>query len=123
MYPAPPVTSRRIGACQDRGMLAAAAIAGCMVFPASNPWNQRVDGDLIRPGSDAMVRAIGLDAPVPPDFGTRYGIPFQVVPKAAKKTRVRFQYADESDKGPYPIPSRPKIEGGSDRHLLLVQKG
>src|SRR3954471_11675074 len=104
-------------------VLAAAAIAGCMVFPASNPWNQRVDGEPTRPGSDAMVRAIGLDDPVHPDFGTKYGIPFQVVPKAAKKTRVRFQYADESDKGPYPIPSRPKIEGGSDRHLLLVQKG
>src|SRR3954464_3827809 len=94
-----------------------------MVFPASNPWNQRVDGDLIRPGSDAMVRAIGLDDPVHPDFGTKYGIPFQVVSKAAKKTRVRFQYADESDKGPYPIPAHPRIEGGGDRHMLLVQRG
>jgi hypothetical protein len=104
-------------------MLAAAAIAGCMVFPASSPWNQRVDGDPPRPGSDAMVRAVGLGDPVHPDFGSGgIGIPFQVVAKNAKRTRVSFQYAGESDKGPYPIPARPKIEGGGDRHMLLVQR-
>ena len=27
------------------------------------------------------------------------------------------------DKGPYPIPAKPKIEGGGDRHMLLVQRG
>src|SRR3954469_7563510 len=109
--------------------LAAAAIAGCPIFPASSPWNQRVDGQPVRPGSDAMIRAIGLDGSVHPDFGSgRYaghpiGIPFQVVAKDAKRTRVRFQYADESDKGPYPIPAHPRIEGGGDRHMLLVQRG
>jgi hypothetical protein len=104
-------------------MLLAAAIAGCMVFPASNPWNQRVDGDTVRPGSDAMVRAIGTGDPVHPDFGSGgIGIPFQVVSKGAKKTRVGFEYADESDKGPYPIPAKPKLEGGSDRHMILVQR-
>src|SRR4051794_15391523 len=104
-------------------MLLAAAIAGCMVFPASNPWNQRVDGDTVRPGSDAMVRAIGTGDPVHPDFGSGgIGIPFQVVSKGAKKPRVGFEYADESDKGPYPIPAKPKLEGGSDRHMILVQR-
>ena len=105
-------------------MLAAAAIAGCMVFPASSPWNQRVDGEPTRPGSDAMVSAIGRDDPVHPDFGSGgIGIPFQIVARNAKKTRVSFQYAGESDKGPYPIPARPRIETGGDRHLLLVQRG
>jgi hypothetical protein len=109
--------------------LAAAAIAGCPIFPATSPWNQRIDGAPVRPGSDAMIRAIGLDGSVHPDFGSgRYaghpiGIPFQVVSTHAKTTRVKFQYADESDKGPYPIPAHPKLEGGSDRHLLVVQKG
>jgi hypothetical protein len=32
---------------------------------------------------------------------------------------VTFDYDDESDAGPYPIPSSPKIEGGSDAHLIL----
>ena len=109
--------------------LAAAAIAGCPVFPATSPWNQRIDGEPVRPGSDAMIRAIGLDGSVHPDFGSgRYdgnpiGIPYQVVSRHAKTRRVKFQYADESDKGPYPIPAHPKIEGGSDRHLLIVQRG
>ena len=76
-----------------------------------------------------MVRAIGLDGSVHPDFGSgRYdgnaiGIPYQVVARGAKTTRVKFDYAGESDKGPYPIPAHPKIEGGSDRHMLLVQRG
>jgi hypothetical protein len=40
---------------------------------------------------------------------------------------VIFQYADESDKGPYPIPDQPLIEGGpgatdGDRHLLLIDR-
>jgi hypothetical protein len=109
--------------------LAVAAIAGCPVFPASSPWNQRVDALPVHPRSDAMVRSIGLDDPVHPDFGSgRYegrpiGIPYQVVDRTAKTSRVRFEYADESDKGPYPIPSSPRIEGGSDRHMLLIQRG
>jgi hypothetical protein len=109
--------------------LAVAAIAGCPVFPASNPWNQRVDALPVHPRSDAIVRSIGLEETVHPDFGSgRYkgrpiGIPYQVVPRGAKRVRVRFQYAGESDRGPYPIPRRPRIEGGGDRHLLMIQRG
>jgi len=109
--------------------LAVAAIAGCPVFPADNPWNQRVDTLGVHPRSDAIVRSIGLEEMVHPDFGSgRYqgrpiGIPYQVVPRDAKRVRVRFEYADESDRGPYPIPSRPRIEGGGDRHLLMIQRG
>jgi hypothetical protein len=104
--------------------LAVAAIAGCPLFPASNPWNQRVDDAPVHPRSAAIVRSIGLDDPVHPDFGThRIGIPYQVVSRHAKRARVRFRYADESDRGPYPIPRHPRIERGSDRHLLVVQRG
>jgi hypothetical protein len=109
--------------------LAVAAIAGCPVFPASNPFNQRVDDRPVHANSDAIVRSIGLDGSVHPDFGSgRYegrpiGIPYTVVSKAQKRSKVRFEYADESDRGPYPIPATPKVEGGSDRHVLLVQKG
>ena len=109
--------------------LAVAAIAGCPIFPASNPWNQRVDGLPVHPRSDAIVRAIGIDGSIHPDFGSgRYegrpiGIPITVVKRDQKRTRVRFEYAGESDRGPYPLPSAPRFEGGSDRHVLLVQKG
>ena len=109
--------------------LAVAAIAGCPVFPADNPWNQRVDALPVHPRSDAIVRSIGLEETVHPDFGSgRYegrpiGIPYQVVARDAKRSRVRFEYADESDKGPYPIPRSPRIEGGGDRHMLMIQRG
>src|SRR5581483_3098766 len=50
------------------------------------------------------------------------GIPYNVVRAGRPRVRVRFEYADESDRGPYPIPPRPKVEGGSDHHLLIVDR-
>ena len=43
-----------------------------------------------------------------------------MVGAATPKVHVKFLYGDESDKGPYPIPAHPKIERGSDHHLLIV---
>jgi hypothetical protein len=103
-------------------------IAGCPVFPASNAWNQRVDKLPVAPNSAAIIESIGLDAPVHADFGSGLwegkpiGIPYNVVTATQAKVRVHFEYADESDKGPYPIPAHPKIEGGSDHHILIVDK-
>jgi hypothetical protein len=103
-------------------------IAGCSIFPANNPWNERVDKLPVAKNSAAMIRAIGLDAPLHPDFGSGLyegepiGIPYNVATAATPTFHVRFEYADESDKGPYPIPAHPKIEGGSDRHLLVVDR-
>ena len=103
-------------------------IAGCPVFPDSNPWNQRVDKLPVAANSATMIRSIGLDAPVHADFGSGLydgqiiGIPYNIVSGSQAKARVRFEYADESDKGPYPIPAHPKIEGGSDHHILIVDK-
>jgi hypothetical protein len=107
---------------------ASPSIGGCPVFPASNPWNQRVDKLPVAPNSAAMIGSIGLDGPVHADFGSGLwegqpiGIPYNVVSGAQPKVGVHFEYADESDKGPYPIPAHPKIEGGSDHHILIVDK-
>ena len=97
-------------------------LSACSIFPASNVWNRRVDGLPVAANSAAMIAAIGLDASLHPDFSAAggYGIPFNVVGSSTPRSRVSFQYADESDAGPYPIPAKPKIEGGSDRHLLMV---
>ena len=58
--------------------------------------------------------------------GGPIGIPFDVVPGTQAKVPVSFDYADESDPGPYPIPPSPHIEGGAgssgDRHVLVVDK-
>jgi len=70
--------------------------------------------------------------PLHPDFGAGLwagapiGIPFVVVSNQPPVS-VTFQYADESDPGPYPIPPNAPIEGGSassgDRHVLVVDQG
>src|SRR3954470_23905419 len=104
----------------------------CPVFPASNPWNQRVDKLPVASNSAAIVRAIGPGDPVHADFGSGVynggpiGIPYTTVGKGQHEYRVKFGYADESDKGPYPIPRRVPIEGGrkstGDRHAIIVDR-
>ena len=108
--------------------LTAAALAGCPLFPADFTTNQRVDALPVASSSDAIVRSIGLDEGVHADFGSGrwegkpIGIPYTVVSKRTKRSRVRFDYADESDRVRYPIPRGVKIEGGGDRHALLVDR-
>ncbi len=104
----------------------------CPVFPASNPWNQRVDKLPVSADSAQLIASIGLDAPVHADFGSGtwdggpIGIPFDVVSHTTPRSRVSFEYADESDRVRYPIPRSVHIEGGphatGDRHAILVDK-
>jgi len=96
----------------------------CPVLPADNVWNRTVDALPVLPGSDAIVRSIGLGSALHPDFSDagRYGIPINVVSSRTPKSRVRFDYASESDRVRYPIPARPKIEGGGDRHILMLDR-
>ncbi len=101
----------------------------CPIFPADNPWNERVDHLPVAADSARYIAAIGLDAPVHPDFGTVWdgapnGIPYMVVSGSTPKVPVSFLYASESDRGPYPIPRNVPIEGGpngtGDRHVIVV---
>jgi hypothetical protein len=104
----------------------------CPVFPKSNPWNQRVDKLPLLPNSAAIVRGIGADGSVHADFGSGLydgapiGIPVTTVSRKQKKVRVSFDYADESDKGPYPVPANAPVEGGrssdGDRHVIVVDR-
>lgn len=105
---------------------------GCPVFPASSPWNQRVDMLPVAAGSARIVAAIGAADTMHADFGSGLweggpiGIPITVVRGTQARSRVAFEYADESDKGPYPIPKSVAIEGGpggdGDRHALIVDR-
>ena len=92
------------------------------MFPATNVWNQPVDGcrslrqldadRLDRAGPDAPLTSVlrGLRHPVP---GRRHGTP---------RTRSRSTMTTS------PTPARtrsrttPQIEAGSDRHILMVDK-
>ena len=97
----------------------------CPIFPATNVWNRPVKGLPVAANSDAMIRAIGLDDSVHPDFGSYlgYGIPYTVVSgKDTPKVKVKFDYASESDRVGYPIPAHPNQESSGDGHILLVDK-
>lgn len=94
----------------------------CPVFPADNAWNTRVDRLPVAADSAATIAAIGADEPLHPDFGTRYGIPYTTVGAGQKRVRVAFDYADESDRGPYPLPVDVPLEAGSDRHAIVVDR-
>jgi len=100
-------------------------LAGCPVFPRDNAFNRDISQAPVDPRSDAYIRSIGLDGALHPDFAShRYGIPFRTVGPGQKRVRIRFtDYGDESDPGPYPIPASAPVEGGSDRHVLVLQRG
>lgn len=100
------------------------AAPDCQIFPATNVWNKDISHLPVHPNSRQLITTIGLDSPLHPDFGKMaiYGLPYNVVAGAAPKVPVQFDYADESNKGPYPIPAQPRIEAGGDRHILIVDK-
>ncbi len=108
-----------------------ASLEGRRPFPDDNPWNLPVDQALLDPNSDALIASIGLTTGLHPDFGADYnggpfGIPYIVVDSTIRSVHVTFDYADESDSGPYPIPPGAPIEGGAssrgDRHVLVVDR-
>jgi hypothetical protein len=99
------------------------------LFPIDNPWNTRVDTLPVDPRSATYLSSMGLSTGLHADFGTTWdgapnGIPYVTVSGTQKKVPVSFDYADESDPGPYPIPSNAPIEGGpssdGDRHVLVL---
>ncbi|MBI3878114.1 MAG: hypothetical protein HY300_19495, partial [Verrucomicrobia bacterium] len=58
--------------------------------------------------------------------GAPAGIPYIVVDGKQPHVPVTFQYPDESDPGPYPVPPDSPIEGGpsakGDRHVLVLDR-
>ena len=100
----------------------------CPVFPASNPWNQRVDRLTVASNSAAIIASIGVSTGLHADFGSGLwdgspiGIPFDVVTRTTPRSLVTFEYSDESDHVGYPIPRHVHIEGGSDHHALLLDR-
>lgn len=107
-------------------------LEGCPVFPADNVWNAAIDYLPVHPDSSAYISTIGANKIVHPDFGSGtwdggpIGIPYTFVSGNQPKVTVTFDYSDESDPGPYPIPADAAIEGGSqstgDRHVLVLDR-
>jgi len=104
-------------------------IVGRRMFPADNLWNKDISSEPVDPASDVLINTCGASAQLHPDFGTTWnggpiGIPYVVVRGNQARVPVTFDYDDESDPGPYPIPRDAPIEGGAssngDRHVLIV---
>ncbi len=110
----------------------AAGGSGCQVAPADSIWRTRVDTLPVASRSAAYVSAIGAGAHVHADFGSGtydgapFGIPVTDVPPGTPAAKVSFDYADESDPGPYRIPAGALVEGGvhadGDRHVIAFDR-
>ncbi|MBC8086016.1 MAG: Ig-like domain-containing protein [Phycisphaerae bacterium] len=108
-----------------------ASLGGRAIFPADNPWNTPIDGAAVDPNSAQIIANIGLTKSFHPDFGANwnggpFGIPYYVVSGTQPGVSVTFDYDDESDHAPYPIPANAPIEGGAsstgDRHVIIVDR-
>jgi len=112
------------------GQACGPSLAGCPVFPTNNIWNTPVDNLPVHANSAAYIATMGANTGLHPDFGSGLwqgapiGIPFMLVPGDQPLVPIAFEFDDESDPGPYPIPPDPLIEGGpesdGDRHILLL---
>jgi hypothetical protein len=106
--------------------------ANCPVMPANNYWHADVRDLPVHPRSSAWVQSIGSTASPRADFGSGLwdggpiGIPYTTVGAGQPLVDLEFEYWDESDPAPYPIPPNAPIEGGpqsdGDRHVLVVDR-
>ena len=103
----------------------------CPMFPADNVWNTPIAGLPVNPNSAAWLASMDAGTTnLHPDFGPSgdpsnpYGMPYTVVSPSQPEVPITFQYADESDPGPYPFSASTPIEGGQqstgDRHAIMV---
>lgn len=109
-----------------------ASLHGARPFPANNPWNQDISRVPVDANSNNLINSIGLNVSLHPDFGTVYagapnGIPYIVVAGTQLRVPITFTaYGNQSDPGPYPVPTNAPIEGGpgsnGDRHVIVIDR-
>jgi len=120
-----------------------AILAALEIFPPDNPWNQLVTDWPVAENSRKMVATVGDNKPL----RVNTDMAFILVPPGQPLVEVKLtKYPDESDKGPFPVPSNVPVEGwpagyqrdaktrgqtlddvqrdklklGGDRHALIV---
>jgi Ca2+-binding RTX toxin-like protein len=106
-----------------------ADLNGAIPFSTQSEWNVRVDKAPLAPYSASIIAAISPTRGLHADFGSGLwdghpiGIPYIVVDKT--QPLVPFTntlWPSEGDRGPYPIPINAPIEGGGDRHVIILQR-
>src|SRR4030088_1060489 len=75
----------------------------CQVLPADNIWNTDISTLPVHAQSVQWLAAMGpATTKLPPDFGgPPYAFPYNIVNNTHPTVSVTFQYASESDPGPY----------------------
>ena len=100
-------------------------------LPTEAAWNQDISKAPRDPRSSAYIAYINSHGSndLHPDFGSprAYGFPYSVISAGQRMLPVHYTaYGDESDPGPFPIPSQAPVEGGNgsdgDRHVLVVDR-
>jgi hypothetical protein len=122
-----------------------AVLSTLQVFPRTNPWNEDISQRPALPNSEAMVGQIISDlATNRRALRVFFEMNFALVPDNQPMVPVSFfNYPDESDPSPYPIPDNLPVETwpletgnltlyqwqhdeadvGGDRHAIMVQPG
>jgi hypothetical protein len=118
-------------------------LSALQILPPDSPWHEDVSDRPVHEMSSAIVKSIGADAPL----GFNLDMNFVIVPANQPMVGVRVtEYPNESDPGPFPIPSNAPIEnwplarnedtkalprpgttlaqfqreGSGDRHLIVI---
>ena len=112
---------------------AGTSLRGCPDLPATNVWHADVTRLPVQSSGAAYLKSMGTATGLKADFGAGtwdggpIGIPITYVPGGQAKVPVSFDYAEDSDRGPYPVPRNALVEGGpnagGDRHVLVVDTG
>lgn len=119
----------------DGSWSATASIEDMQIFPASHPLNKDISSLPVDKNSDIILDNIGRSIGLHADFGSGLwegapiGIPYVVVNGSQAKVPITYRgddsadnYGDESDAGPFPIPTNAPIEGNGegDSHVISV---
>ncbi len=106
-----------------------ADLNGALPFSNKSVWNTPVDKLPLAANSAQIIAAISPGMNIKADFGSGLwqgnpiGIPYIVIDKGQPLVPFLETYwGEEGDDGPFPIPANAPIEGGSDRHVIVVER-